>query len=127
FEQSFMKRILRLTEVRLLMIQDEDSEVSSLYPFLPASRAEEIVRDILPTYIPKEETEALPRQAFYVRMLTTAMFSLLISIPLWVFSPTIFGQEWISLSLGPALFGIIIIYRFVAYKQTRFIIHEDMI
>lgn len=127
FEQSFMKRLLRLTEVRLLMIQDEDSEVSSLYPFLPASRAEEIVREILPTYIPEEETERLSPQAFYVRCVTTTIFSLAITIPLWVYRPTIFGQDWISLWLGPALFGIIIIYRYLAYRQTKFIVHGDMI
>lgn len=126
-EQSLLKRIFGLTEVKLLMIQDEDSDVSTLYPFLPAKRAEEIVTAILPAYEVQTETKRLPRQALYARLFTTTIFALIISIPLWIIQPVIFGYSWISLWIGPILFGLITVYRITAYLQTAYTIQGSMI
>lgn len=127
FEQTLLKRILRLTEVKLLMIQDEDSDVSSLYPFLPKRRAEEIVANILPDFEMQEETERLPIGALYVRLITTSIFALIVSIGLWIWQPTIFGYDWISLWIGPLLFVVFLIYRIISYKQTSYIFNGSFI
>lgn len=127
FEQTFLKRLFRLTSVKLLMIQEGESEINTLYPFLPTQRAKSIVKDLLPSYRIKEENQTLPQRSFYVRLIDTLTFFLVVTILLWVFQPKIFGTVWISLAAGPVLCLIVIVYRLIKYKQTKYILHDGFI
>lgn len=126
-EQNILKRMLRLTSVKLVMIQDEESDVSVLYPFLPKKRAIEIIETILPQYEIREETKKLEKAAFSVRFLTTTTFFAILSIPPFIIQPELFGKAWLPLIIGPALYILTIIYRYLQYKQTTYRFDEQFI
>lgn len=125
--QNILKRILGLTSVQLVMIQDGESDVSVLYPFLPTKRAVQIIEAILPQYEIREETHKLSAGAFYVRFLTTTFVFGLISIPPFFIQPDLFGTKWVAMVVGPVLYILIMIVRYLTYKQTAYRFDEQFI
>ncbi|MDV2686973.1 PH domain-containing protein, partial [Alkalihalophilus lindianensis] len=73
-EQSFTKRLFGLAEVKLtsagsLSLEEDASDINSLYPFLPVRRAYEMVSEILPAYEVTLEMKRLPRKSLWARLL----------------------------------------------------------
>lgn len=78
-EQSLLKRLLGLAEVKLtsagrLDFEGEKLELNSLYPFLPVKRAYEIINEILPDYEVAQEMRQLPKKSLWVGCLPRAGF-----------------------------------------------------
>src|SRR5699024_2546138 len=112
-DQNILKRILGLTSVQLVMIQDGESDVSVLYPFLPTKRAVKIIEAILPQYEIRQERHKLSHGAFYVRFLTTTAVFAIISIPPLFIQPELFGTKWVAMVIGPVLYILIMIVRYL--------------
>lgn len=130
--QSVMKRILGLAEVKLisagnLEIDDDKLEVSVLYPFLPVKRAYEMVTEILPSYEVTLEMNRLPRKSFWVRFFQPSWLWLVGTIGLFYFKPSIgnIDQAWWIISV--MLLLIIIASRVLDYLNTRYAINKEFI
>lgn len=114
--QSFLKKLLGLADVRLISAGSsigEASEVSSLYPFLPVHRAYSILEEILPQFSVLDNMNKLPKRSLKVKMLRPPIFSLIVLAGLLWFAPKFW---WIALILLLITYGI----RFFEYRNTRY-------
>ena len=131
-EQSFMKRMLGLAEVKLttvgnLNISGEGPEVNSLYPFLPRKIAYEMISELLPSYTVTKEMERLPKPSFLIRMFRPSWFWIVITIALVYFQPKIIDNEHLWVSIPIILFLLIVISRLLDYYNTRYVMNEQFI
>lgn len=128
-EQSLMKRLLGLASLKLVYAggSAEDSEVSSLYPFLPVRRAYSLVEEILPEYRLSEQMEKLPTKALSIRLLKPSWLWMLATALLFWLKPDIFGftPSWWGLSLT-ILVGILI-SRTLNFYQSRFTMRDEFV
>ncbi|WP_042221092.1 PH domain-containing protein [Oceanobacillus manasiensis] len=129
-QQSFMKRILGLAEVKLVVagaLGDDGADVNSLYPFLPVKKAHQLVEEILPSYRLTDSMQSLPREAFWLRMLTPSWFWITATAVLFFWKPDLFGfsEYWWVLSL--ILLVLVVISRIMNYKHTRYTINDSFI
>ncbi|PWA07528.1 hypothetical protein DCC39_16645 [Pueribacillus theae] len=130
--QSLMKRILGIVEVKLisagnLKIDDDKLEISSLYPFLPEKRAYEMIAEILPSFEITEDLFKLPKKSLWVRLLRPIWFLVLASVALAYFKPAIFGIQqawWIGIII---LFIVIYVYVILSYKNTKYTLNDKFI
>ncbi|MFD2627483.1 PH domain-containing protein [Oceanobacillus kapialis] len=130
-QQSFMKRILGLAEVKLVCAgalgDDNTDEVNSLYPFLPVAKAHQLVEEILPSYKLTDTMQRLPREAFWLRMLTPSWFWLIATAVLYFWKPDLFGLSdyWWAISI--ILLVLVIMSRILNFKNSRYTIHDTFI
>lgn len=129
-EQSLMKRVLGLAEVKLVCaggMGDDSANVNSLYPFLPVRKAHQLIVEILPTYEITDSIQRLPRKAFWLRMLTPSWFWIIATVILYFWKPDFLGlsEYWWALSI--ALLLLIVISRILDYKHTSYTINEQFI
>src|SRR5690606_29421747 len=78
-EQTFLKRLFGLAEVKLISsakpnIEDGSLNVNSLYPFLPVEKAYQLIEELLPIYQINSRLERLPRIALWLRLLRPSWF-----------------------------------------------------
>lgn len=132
--QSLMKRILGLAEVRLISIGsdhsrsvEEDSQMSSLYPFLPVKRAYEMIHELLPEYEVMKEMHKLPKVSLYYRLIKPSYVWLIATAWLAYVQPTIFGidQAWWMASF--ILLLIIELLRIVDFYNTSYNFKDEFI
>ncbi|MRG88078.1 PH domain-containing protein [Salinibacillus xinjiangensis] len=126
--QSLMKRILGLAEVKLVCAggkEGDQSDVNNLYPFLPIDRAYQLIAELLPTYEISNTMYRLPRKVFWLRILTPSWVWIIATIGLYFWKPDIFGlsEYWWVLSI--LLLVLITASRILNYTQTRFTINNQ--
>ncbi|MBS4192786.1 PH domain-containing protein [Bacillus sp. FJAT-49705] len=131
-EQSFLKRVLGLAEVKLtsagsLSSGEDTHEINSLYPFLPIKRAYELVSEILPYYEVTHKMDRLPQKSLLVRMFMPSWLWIIATIILFYFKPAVLKleQAWWILSVG--LFIIIVVLRLLDFFNTRYILNDHFI
>ncbi|WP_100013161.1 PH domain-containing protein [Lentibacillus sediminis] len=129
-EQSLMKRILGLAEVKLVCaggMGEDSADVNSLYPFLPVRKAHQLIVEILRTYEITDSMQRLPRKAFWLRMLTPSWFWIIATVILYFWKPDFLGlsEYWWALSI--VLLILVVISRVLDYKHTSYTINDQFI
>ncbi|MCM3112395.1 PH domain-containing protein [Lederbergia lenta] len=131
-EQSWMKRLLGLVKVKLtsagsLSYGEDTLEVNTLYPFLPVNKANEIVSEILPSYMITQDMIRLPERSFWLRLLWPSWLWALATGALYYLEPIIWNveQSWMILS---AVFLIcILISRLLDFSHSSYRINDQFI
>ncbi len=127
--QSLMKRLLRLAEVKLRSSgpEEESLDIHTLYPFLPVNKAYKMVSDMLPSYEITEEMSCLSGKSFWVRILRPSLLWMIATIAFIYFKPTIWDieQAWVILSI--TLLLCILIVRLLDFSHTRYAMNDQMI
>lgn len=115
--QPFLKKLLGLVEVELISAStgfDVSEEVSSLYPFLPAKKANHILAELLPHFQITETMKKLPRRALYVKMLRIPiLFLIALLLILWR------KPDWWYVL--PVILIVTYMMRFFQYRNTRYV------
>lgn len=128
--QSLIKRVLGLAEVRLISagsLGEDDLEASSLYPFLPVGRAYAMIEEILPSYEVSTKMNRLPKRSLWIRILKPYWFWLIATGALFYFKPPVFNidQAWWMISI--ALLIIIVMSRLLDFTNSRFTMNDQFI
>lgn len=131
-EQSMLKRLLGLAEVKLTSAGgfssgDESLEINTLYPFLPVKKAYAMISDILPSYTITEDMTRLPKKSFWVRILWPSWFWFIATGALFYFKPAILGLEQAWIIVSAALLLCILIARSLDFFHTRYVINGQFI
>jgi len=95
-QQSLIKRILGIVEVKLisagqLNLNEDDLEISSLYPFLKKEWAMEILQEMLPSYEIKENMKGLTRPALWLRIVKSNFYYAIPATIILFIKPNILG------------------------------------
>ncbi|NBJ69477.1 MULTISPECIES: PH domain-containing protein [Clostridia] len=122
-EQSLLKRMLRIAEVKLISAGGVDisgEEINSLYPFLPINRAYNMIEEILPEFAIKTGMEQLPKKSLVARICQLPL--------LWIIGTTIiviFFPKWWPISI--ILFLLTVASRILDYYFTCYLIHGEVL
>lgn len=122
-EQSFLKRLLGMAEVKLLSagnVGDENAETNSLFPFLPIAEAHSLIEQLLPSYTISDKLVPLPRNVLWLRLLRPYYFWGILTIPLLYFK-----MEWAWISA--VLLILIIVARILDFHHTRYLLNERFV
>lgn len=121
-EQSLLKRMLQIAEVKLISTGgiDAEDEVNSLYPFLPINRAYTIIEELLPGYEVKPNMERLPKKSLIARLCRIPWFWLIATATIMIFFP-----EWWAVSI--ILFILTYTARFLDFYFSGFLIHGELL
>ncbi|UOQ83706.1 PH domain-containing protein [Gracilibacillus salinarum] len=130
FQQSIIKRIFGLVEVRLISagkIAEDAVSVNSLYPFLSMQRAYHLVEELLPEYSLEKEMERLPVASLYSKLLRPSWIWLIATACLVYFKPAFlqFQSTWWIVPL--LLFILVVVSRVLDYANTKYTITNDQI
>ncbi|UOQ49669.1 PH domain-containing protein [Gracilibacillus caseinilyticus] len=130
FQQSMMKRIFGLVEVRLISagkIAEDSVSVNSLYPFLSMQRAYHLVETLLPEYSLEKEMERLPLASLYSKLFRPSWIWLIATACLAYFKPAFLQIQstWWIVSL--LLFILVVVSRVLDYVNTQYTIANDQI
>ncbi len=131
-EQSFMKRILGLAEVRLtsagdLSFEDEKLKSSSLYPYLPVKQAYAMIKEILPAYEVNEHMYKLPNASIWVRLARPSWIWMIATGSLIAFKPSWFGYNGWWWVLSCALLLYVLVSRIMDFKNTRYVLSQHFV
>ncbi|WP_026907281.1 PH domain-containing protein [Paucisalibacillus globulus] len=129
-EQSFLKRLLGLAEVKLISSakpnqEDGSVNVNSLYPFLPLESAYKLIEEILPIYQVNSQLERLPRIALWLKLFRLNWMWIIVTAVLFYFKPDFLHIAWWGWSL--LLLGIILLNRILNYIHTRYVVTDDQV
>ncbi|WP_042357159.1 PH domain-containing protein [Bacillus rubiinfantis] len=122
-EQTLLKRMLGLASVKLLSagaFDGEDSEPSSLYPFLPKKQAYRILQAMLPNYQICEEMERLPIKVLWLKLLKPYYLTIAVIVGLLIFK-----REW--LWVAAIIFAVSILSRILDYWFTSYIRNDNIV
>lgn len=128
--QSLMKRLLGLAEIKLISagsMGEESLETNSLYPFLPVKQAYKMIGELLPTYEVTQTMERLPKKSFWIRMVKPSWLWMIVTVALFYFKPPIFTLEQAWWIVSAALLIVIIVSRLLDYFNTRYILNGKFI
>lgn len=128
--QSFLKRILGLAEVKLISagnIGELTSDTNSLYPFLPIKKSYELISEILPSYTVTTEMNLLPKKSFWIRLFRPSWVWIIATGTLAYFQPSIFSFDipWWAISM--ILLVMIGFMRILDYVNTRYTINGKFV
>ncbi|GIN12665.1 hypothetical protein J26TS2_25320 [Shouchella clausii] len=131
-EQSMIKRLLGLAEVKLtsaggLRSGEDALEKNTLYPFLPVNKAYEMISDMLPSYTITTEMTRLPTKSLWVRILRPSWFWFLATGALFYFKPAIFNIEPSWIIVSATLLVYLLIARLFDFFHTRYAINDQFI
>ncbi|SEI11789.1 putative membrane protein [Halobacillus karajensis] len=128
-EQTFMKRLMGLAGVKLICAggSEEDTDVSSLYPFLSVDRAHLLIEELLPGYKVQGHMERLPKQAFWVRLLRVSWLGIISTVILFFVKPDPFGFESFWVMASVLLFVFIGVSRILNYYHSKYVMDESAI
>ncbi|QAS52244.1 PH domain-containing protein [Halobacillus litoralis] len=126
-EQTLVKRMMGLASVRLVCAggSGEDSEVSSLFPFLPIRRVNSLIGELLPEYHLTEQMEPLPKRALWIRILKPSWLWIIATIILYFLKPEPFNIDsaWWQISLLLSL--TIMTSRLMDFFQSRYHMNDQ--
>ncbi|AIF43147.1 PH domain-containing protein [Virgibacillus sp. SK37] len=129
--QTFMKRLLGLAEVKLTSAGSfsggEELEVNTLYPFLPLTRAYELITELLPTYEVASNLHSLPKKSLGIRLLKPSWFWAIATGALFYFHPVFFHVEMTWLILSILLLALIVLARVLDYYHTGYLVQGQFI
>lgn len=131
-EQTFMKRVLGMAEVRLttagsLSLNDETLAVNTLYPFMPVHQAYALVSELLPSYTITENMNRLPKKSFWARIAQPNWLWLIATGVLIYFKPTILNRENLWILLPVILLVCIFLTRLLDYLHTKFVLNDQFL
>jgi len=117
--------VLGLASVELVTAGGVDEEMeggNTLYPFLPASKATQIITELLPGFEVRDETvmKQLPKKSFIARLLRMPWLFVIALIAMIIFYQTYWYLSCILLVLSA-------IERYLDFKYSRFLISDDFI
>lgn len=119
--RSALKKLLHFTDVQLISAgndEDEDEDISSLYPFLPSEKVEGLLAELLPQFTLQNANRRLPKHSLFMKLLRIPWFWLTVTgLVIWL------KPEWIWMS--PVLFILIYLARFFNYRNTRYVWDEQ--
>lgn len=122
-EQSIIKRILRLAEVKLVTAGeagDSEHNTNSLFPFMPIDLAFTIIEEMLPDYKIEKNMHRLTKEALLLRMIRPSYIWIIVSIIILYF----FRSLWY---LSIILLVIIYLNRIIDYRNSSYIINREFI
>lgn len=122
-EQPFLKRLLGMVEVKLLSagsVGDQDVETNSLFPFLPVRDAQQLLKELLPSYEILDTMKPLPKNALWLRLIRPYYFWFIATAALLYFK-----IEWIWLSIPLLLFFIAL--RIADFRFTQYGFNERFV
>jgi len=130
--QSIMKRILGLAEVKLtsagsLSLGEDKLEINSLYPFLPTKRAYEMVTELLPAYRVTNEMKRLPRTSFWLGLFNLSWIWIIATVVLFYFKPDILGVEQAWWIISAAMLVTIAVLKWLDYLHSEYILNDHFI
>lgn len=130
--QSIMKRLLGLAEVKLisagsLSLGEDTLEINSLYPFLPGKRAYEMISEILPTYEVTSKMTRLPVKSLWVRLFKPSWIWITATAALFYFKPAVLGIEQAWWILSAVLFITIKGIRVLDFLNTRYTLNDRFV
>jgi len=119
-EQSLLKRLLSLVEVKLISAggseDGNDQDTNSLYPFMPKKQAYQVLQSMLPQYVIEERMERFPIKVLWLKLLHPYYVTILSIIGL-----AIFKREW--LWIAAFVFILSVTSRILDYWFTSYIRH----
>lgn len=125
-EQSLVKRLMGLASLKFVCAggDEADSDVSSVYPFVPVKRSFSLVQELLPDYRFSEQMERLPMKALFLRLLTPSwLWMIATAILFWVKpEPFTYTPAWWVISL--LLLCTILISRVLNFFQSRYVMNS---
>ena len=122
-EQSFLKRLLGMAEVKLLSagnVGDAKAETNSLFPFLPVHEAHSLIEQLLPSYTVSDKLVPLPKNVLWLRLMRPYYFWGMLTIPLLYFK-----IEWAWIS--GVLLILIVAARILDFHHTRYLLNEHFV
>ncbi|UJL46224.1 PH domain-containing protein [Virgibacillus sp. NKC19-16] len=129
-EQSLMKRILGLAEVKLTSaggMGEDDLEVNTLYPFLPVKRAYAMITEILPSYQLSHTMERLPRSAFWLRILAPSWLWIIATAALYFIEADFLGMEQSWWMISILILVLVIVSRILNFFQSRYVLNDQYV
>ncbi|WP_079477580.1 PH domain-containing protein [Halobacillus salinus] len=126
FRQTFIKRLLSLTEVKLISAggEEEGEEINKLYPFLTVQEAERLVQELLPDYKVSNQMHRLPRRALILRLLTPSWVWIIATPLLYFFAPYGLSEYWAWLS--GVLLLLVITSRVLDVRYSEYTINGSL-
>lgn len=122
-QQSILKRLLGMVEVKLLSagsVGEEKFETNSLFPFLPVKEAYVLVEKLLPAYQISDEMQKLPKKTLWIRLIRPSY--------LWIIATACllyFKIQWAYLSA--VLLIVIMLIRVFDFCYSRYLINDRFI
>src|SRR5699024_8971110 len=97
-EQTFIKRIIGLAEVKIVSSaspksDDSKVQVNSLYPFLPVDQAYSLIGELIPSYVIEKDMHRLPKISLLVKILKPSWFWIVATIALFLIKPSPWDLE----------------------------------
>lgn len=126
-KQNILKRLLKLSEIRLVNIAQQDEEeaseaTNSLYPFLENKEGKRLIKQILPRYFVEPSLQKLPKVAFYTHLIQVPYLFILAVIAYFIWS---FSFWWAIAVLVYTMIARILQYLFTRYALAgEFIVYK---
>ncbi|GIO24787.1 PH domain-containing protein [Oceanobacillus sp. J11TS1] len=121
-EQSLIKRLLGIAEVKLVTageIDKEENTFSSLYPYLPIQKAYLLIQELTPNFTVVHTMERLPKTALWMNLLRIPWFGIIFTILLFILN--------IDLWWSAVIFILAYGGRFLQYLNTGYIINGEIL
>lgn len=121
--QNPLKKWLGLCEVKLVSaesIEDEASDISTLYPYMEKERAFHMIKELLLEFPIVTKGNPLPKKSLMMKMIRIPWFFIFISVIVL----TILRSLWFVL---PILLVTTYLERYLVYRNTRYIIKNGHI
>ncbi|MFT8319519.1 MAG: PH domain-containing protein [Bacillus sp. (in: firmicutes)] len=122
-KQTLMKRLLRITEVKLISAGDtgeSELETNSLYPFLPNKRAYEIIHELLPEYEVEQVMERLSKKALIARLVRPSYLWIVATLAIMYFWPSFWYVSVI-------IFIFMYLHRVLDFLHSGYVINNEFI
>lgn len=132
-KQPLIKRWLGLAEVELVSagqgaVLEDTADIKSLYPFLPADRAYELISELLPGYTVEKKMTPLPLKSLWIRLFHPSWLWIIGTGALYWWKPSLFGVievSWLFLSI--AWLAGILLWRWLDFLNTAYTVQENFV
>ncbi|TRM11035.1 PH domain-containing protein [Lentibacillus cibarius] len=121
-EQTFMKRLLGLAEIKYVIAGEAESEedkFSSLYPFIPIKKAYQLVNEITPNFMVVSSMERLPKSALWMKFLRIPWVWIIYTVFLIILNINL----WWSVPIFVITYGV----RFLRYLSMHYLIQGEIL
>lgn len=130
-EQSLVKRLLGMVEIKLISAgstdDDDNLDVSALYPFLKKERAYAMLKEILPQYQITDNMTRLTPAALWLGLLKGSPFYLIPAAVLTYFKPAVWGVTGAWWMIILVLFFLINTGIVLSYLNSAYTINKSFI
>lgn len=122
-EKSITRRLFGFIKVKMISVHDhaldDILETNTLFPFIRASRGQQLIEEVLPQYPIQDEMHPLPQQAYFVELIQPSYLLVMITFFTFFFFP----EFWFI----PLLYVLsIMMKRVLTTKQQKFVWTNDI-